>query len=351
MTPIESETKVDPAVLDPRALKRRTVLVALAILVGILLMALKFYAYRLTRSSAILSDALESIINVVASSFALVSILVASRPPDDCHPYGHGKIEFFSAGFEGALIIMAAFGVFKSSIPRLMDPAPLPHLNIGLLLLTGASVINLILGLGMIRSGKHSGSLTLVADGRHLLTDVYTSAGVVLGLVLVKVTGWLWLDGLIACLVGLNILVTGFSLLRQSFHGLMDAADRRVLIQLSDLLTRNRRANWLDIHQLRAWKSGDYTHIDMHLVLPRDCSLEQAHREAKIVEAIVVEYFAGRASALIHMDPCVEDDCPACRQDGCPLRKDSPAADIDAWSLGTFTARKDARWGQTQSKK
>ncbi len=328
----------------PRDLKRRAVLVGLAILVGILLMALKFYAYRLTHSSAILSDALESIINVVASSFALVSILVASRPPDENHPYGHGKIEFFSAGFEGALIIMAAIGIFKTGIPRLIEPAPLPHLNIGLLLLAGAGVVNLIMGVGLIRSGKHCGSLTLVADGRHLLTDVSTSIGVLLGLVLVKVTGWLWLDGLIACIVGLNILVTGFSLVGQSFHGLMDAADRRVLIQLSDLLTRNRRANWLDIHQLRAWKSGDHTHIDMHLVLPRDCSLDQAHREAKAVETIVVDYFGGRASALIHMDPCVEDDCPACRQNGCPLRQVGPAADIDEWSLDTFTARKDARW-------
>ena len=304
-------------------------------------MAVKFYAYRLTQSSAILSDALESIINVAASTFALGSILLAARPPDENHPYGHGKIEFFSAGFEGALIIVAAFGIFRAGIPRLFSPVPLENIHTGLALLIGASFINLVLGLGLIRVGKQTDSITLVADGKHLMTDVYTSVGVVTGLVLVKLTGWLWLDGLIACLVGLNILTTGFSLVRQSFHGLMDAADRQVLKHLSECLIEKRKRNWVDIHQLRAWKSGDHTHIDMHLVLPRDCSLEQAHREAEEVEKVVVEHFKGRASALIHMDPCADEDCPACKNENCHIRdNDNQNTSADNWSLDTFTAQK-----------
>ena len=306
-------------------------------------MAVKFYAYRLTRSSAILSDALESIINVVASAFAIGSIIMAAMPPDESHPYGHGKIEFFSAGFEGALIIVAAFGIFKTGIPRLLAPRPLPHLDAGLLILLGTSGVNLLLGFSLVRTGRRSGSITLVADGRHVLTDVYTSLGVVVGLFLVKLTGWLRLDGLVACLVGLNILMTGFALVRHAFHGLMDAADPAVLKGLSELLIRNRCNNWIDIHQLRVWKSGDHMHIDMHLVLPRDCSLEAAHNEAKKVEALVIEHFGGRASALIHMDACTEDDCPVCQSRICALRNESPVEGLE-WSLDTFTAHKGGEW-------
>lgn len=319
--------------------RRRLILIALSFLVGTLLMAVKFYAYRLTRSSAILSDAFESIINVVASAFAMGSIILAARPPDESHPYGHGKIEFFSAGFEGALIIMAACGIFITGVPRILAPQPLPHLETGLFLLLGTSGVNLILGLRLIREGRRSDSITLVADGKHLLTDVYTSGGVLLGLILVKVTGWLWLDGFLACLVGLNILLTGFALVRQSFHGLMDAADRTLLKRLSQLLIDNKHPNWVDVHQLRAWKSGDHIHIDLHLVLPRDCSLEEAHAEAKALETLVIDHFGGRASALIHMDPCVDGDCPICVRRDCDLRCKT-AGNALQWTLNTLTARK-----------
>jgi cation diffusion facilitator family transporter len=343
MPQIEPETIAESADMGSTDQRRRLALVSLSLLIGAFLMALKFYAYSLTHSSAILSDALESIINVVACTFALGSILLATRPPDESHPYGHGKIEFFSAGFEGALIIVAAFGIFKTGVPRLFDPAPLAHLNFGLVLLISASFINFFMGIGLIRVGRQTGSIILVADGKHLLTDVYTTVGVVLGLVLVKTTGWLWLDGLIACIVGLNILATGFSLVRQSFQGLMDAADKQILKGLSELLIKNRKTNWVDIHQLRAWKSGDHTHIDLHLVLPRDCSLEQAHAEAKEVENILIKHFKGRASALIHMDPCIDDDCPVCHENECRLRGRHVAAD-EQWSLSTITTRKSAQW-------
>lgn len=319
--------------------RRRLFYIGLSFAVGLTLMVVKFYAFHLTRSSAILSDALESIINVVASAFAIGSIIMAAIPPDESHPYGHGKIEFFSAGFEGALIIVAAFGIFKTGIARLLSPAPLPHLDAGLLILVATSIVNLILGLSLVRAGRQTDSITLVADGRHVLTDVYTSVGVVAGLLLVRWTGWLWLDGLVACLVGLNILITGFALVRQAFHGLMDAADPSVLKSLSDMLIQNRRANWIDIHQLRAWKAGDHTHIDMHLVLPRDCCLEAAHEEAKQVEALVIDHFGGRASALIHLDACIENDCPVCHSRMCRLR--SEAADAKRqWRLDTVTAHK-----------
>ena len=203
----------------------RYIAVGLSLSIGVALLAIKFYAAYLTGSSAILSDALESIINVVASTFALVSILWAARHPDETHPYGHGKIEFFAAGFEGALIILAAAGIFVQVWPRLFHPQALPRLEIGLLLIFFAALVNLVLSLGLIRTGRRTHSPTLVADGQHILTDVYTSLGVLVGLVLVWLTGWYWLDSAVACLVAVSILITGVKLVRQAFWGLMDTSE------------------------------------------------------------------------------------------------------------------------------
>ncbi len=284
--------------------KLRMTAIGISLSVSVVLMAVKFYTFHLTHSSAVLSDALESIINVVAAAFAVVSIWMAAQPPDSDHPYGHGKIEYFSAGFEGALIIFAAMGIFKTGISHLLMPKPLANLQAGLAILVAASAINLLLGIGLVRVGKKAESLTLIADGRHVLTDVYTSAGVVVGLFLVHWTGWLWLDGGIACLVGVNILLTGTRLVRQSFSALMDASDPHLLEEISRLLEKHRQGVWIDIHQLRAWRSGNFVHIDLHLVLPRDYLLDDAHAQAKALETLLIGHFGGNAGVLVHMDPC-----------------------------------------------
>lgn len=319
--------------------KKRLAWVGASLAVGTALMGVKFYAWWLTGSAAILSDALESIINVVAGGFALASVIMAARPPDASHPYGHGKIEFFSAGFEGALIIVAAAGIFYTGILQLLEPRALPNLNAGLLILLAAGLLNLILGLGLVRFGRKSDSLILVADGQHLLTDVVTSAGVLAGLLVVRLTGMLWLDGLVACLVGLNILVTGWRLVRQSFHGLMDAANPSILNDLARLLIRNRRVCWVDIHQLRAWKSGNHLHVDLHLVLPRDLQMEEAHREAKMLEHIIIDHYQGKASALIHMDPCIDGECPVCACQPCETRNASLERQAE-WTVESLTEHK-----------
>ena len=321
--------------------RTRLVAISLSFIIGAALMAIKFYAYRLTHSSAILSDALESIINVVASAFAMGSIIMAAKPPDTDHPYGHGKIEFFSAGFEGALIILAAIGIFKTGISHILSPHDLPHLQGGMLILVGASITNFILGTVLVRTGRKTDSITLIADGKHVLTDVYTSAGVFLGLLVVYFTGWNRLDGFIACLVGIHVLVTGSGLVRQSFRGLMDAANPELLNRVTNLIIENRRDHWIDIHQLRAWKSGDHIHIDLHMVLPNYFSLDEAHAEAKSLEQTIVEHFEGKASALIHMDPCVEPDCPICQNHQCQQRQE-PAEEQTAWSLESLTHNRDS---------
>jgi cation diffusion facilitator family transporter len=323
-------------------LKIRMTAICISLLVSIGLMAVKFYTFHLTQSSAVLSDALESIINVVAAAFAVVSIWMAAQPPDADHPYGHGKIEYFSAGFEGALIIFAAIGIFKTGISHLLTPKPLANLNEGLALLAAAAAVNLLLGIGLVRVGKKVQSLTLIADGQHVLTDVYTSVGVIAGLFLVRWTGALWLDGGIACLVGINILLTGTRLVRQSFSGLMDASDPQLLDTISRLLESHRKPLWIDVHQLRAWRSGNFVHIDLHLVLPRQYQLDEAHAEAKALEELLVRHFEGNAGVLVHMDPCEESECPACRQYRCDLRSRTPMG-TPAWDRQVLTVNKSNR--------
>lgn len=300
-----------------------------------MLMCAKFYAFHLTRSSAVFSDALESIINVVASAFALMSIVLAARPPDKNHPYGHGKVEYFSAGFEGALIIIAAIGIFKSGLAHILKPQPLPNLTDGLYILLGTGLINLILGLGLVRTGKKTHSLALTADGKHVLTDVITSAGVLLGLLLVHLTGLYWLDGAIACMVGFSILYTGIILIKESSAGLMDRAEPALLQEISSLLEKHRKDNWVGIHELRAFRSGSIVNVSLHLILPRGFSLSEAHLEAEEVEAIIEGYFEGRATVLVHLDPCSNPDCPVCRRYACELRG-SEKSDPTPWNVETL---------------
>lgn len=302
-------------------------------------MATKFYIYHLTGSSAILSDALESIINVVASAFAAVSIWVAAKPPDADHPYGHGKIEFFSAGFEGALIIIAAIGIFKTGIDHLLTPFELPHLGMGLFLLLATGLVNLLLGYFLVRIGRRTASLTLVADGKHVLTDVYTSMGVILGLGVVYLTGWFWLDGAIACIVGVNILVAGGKLVFHAFSGLMDSSDPDLLDEITTLLETHRCNHWIDIHQLRAWRSGNHVHMDFHLVLPRNYSLIETHNEIKAIESLISTHFNSRASVLVHTDPCEDPQCRICKRYECQLRTKS-CETSSAWTRDCLTRDK-----------
>jgi cation diffusion facilitator family transporter len=308
----------------------------LSLLIGAGLMAVKFYVYRLTGSSAVLSDALESIINVVASGFAIISIILSAMPPDEDHPYGHGKIEFFSAGFEGALIVLAALGIFRVGVGHLLAPRPLPQLDLGLLLLVAASGVNFLLGLGLMRVGRRTRSITLEADGRHVLTDVYTSAGVVGGLILVRWTDWYWMDGLVACLVGFHILFVGARLMRTSYKGLMDAADPEVLKQITAVILAHRQPSWIDIHKLRAWNAGPRIHVDLHLILPRDMKLVEAHREADALEQAILDEVPGADSVLVHLDPCQQEHCPICGRSRCSHRE-GLFRQTSSWTTRTLT--------------
>ena len=312
--------------------------IGFSLAVATLLMAVKFWAWHLTGSSAIFSDALESIINVVAGAFALASVWIAERPPDERHPYGHGKIEYFSAGFEGALIVLAALGIFYAGGRRMLQPQPIPHVEAGLWLILAAASVNALLGVLLLRIGRRTRSLTLEADGRHVLTDVYTSAGVLIGLLAVKATGRYWLDGLVACALGIQILVTGYRLMRQAISGLMDETDPALIDRLAERLEARRRPLWIDIHELRCRRAGRLVHVSMHLILPRDLSLEGAHEEAKHLERLVAVFFEDPVSIVVHMDPCLELDCAACLRNPCTMRIRPASLPRQAWNRGHLMA-------------
>jgi len=332
-----------------RILENRKAMI-IGLVVSICLMGVKFLAYAITSSSAILSDALESIINVVAGAFALFSVWLSEKPPDETHPYGHGKIEYFSAGFEGALIVLAAVGIFFEGITQFLSPRALPTLDKGLMLVLGAALVNLLLGFMLLRIGRRSGSLVLIADGQHILTDFYTSIGVVLGLFLVHATGWYRVDGIVACFVGVHIVYAGARLVRDAFSGLMNRSDPGLLQQICGLLETYRKTAWIDVHRLRVWRSGVRVHIDFHLILPRDISLAQAHEEVKELERIFGQHFRGKADVLIHLDPCEDPECPVCANEPCEFRNLGPSRQSDWRRMWTECVRERALDGSSTEK-
>jgi len=291
--------------------------IRMSFVAGIVILVCKFSAYFATNSTALLSDALESIINVVASAFAMWSIHLAKTPPDANHPYGHGKVEYFSALLEGVLIIIAAGCILYAAFPKIYAPDELTRLDYGLLISVVASVMNLALGLFLIKQGRLTNSITLVADGKHVLTDVYTTAGVLVGLGVVLLTNWLWMDGLIACIVAVNILWTGYGLVRESVKGLMNEADHSLVKEICSLLNENRRPEWISIHKLRAWRAGRFIHVDFHLVLPKQLSFEKAHDVVASLESLFEGKYDGVAEVMIRTDMCEADSCSVCQYDKC----------------------------------
>src|SRR5262245_56337981 len=236
-----------------------------SVIVSVVLLAAKYQGYLLTGSTAILSDALESIVNVVAAVFAVGGLVFAGRPADRNHPYGHGKIEFFSAVFEGGLIAFAAVLIIYEVVQSLLRGVSIRALEWGVAIVFGAGLVNLILGWYLIRTGRRHMSLTLVADGQHVLSDFWTSIGIVVGLLLVRLTGLAWLDPLVAAVVALNLMWTGFRLVRHAAGGLMDEEDPALLKRLLDVLGHHVGQGVIRVHHLRAIREGRFHHVDAHL--------------------------------------------------------------------------------------
>ncbi len=301
-------------------MRRRAITVSL--LVSLALLVAKFQAYRLTGSTAILSDALESIVNVVAAVFAIGALVFAGRPADRNHPYGHGKMEFLSAAFEGGLIAFAAVLIVYEVAQSLLYGASLRDLDLGLAVVLGAGLVNLALGAYLVRAGRRHDSLTLVADGRHVMADFYTSAGIVVGLLLVRVTGLDWLDPLVAAVVALNLLWTGLGLVRQAAAGLLDEEDPELLNRLLDVLQPRLGQGVIRVHHLRAIRAGRFHHVDAHLVVPEFWSVERSHELAEELAEQVVKDLGVEGEMTLHTDPCHRIYCRMCDLEDCPIRRD-----------------------------
>ncbi|MCW3082836.1 MAG: cation diffusion facilitator family transporter [Bacteroidetes bacterium] len=299
---------------------------------SIVLMVVKFAAYIITHSNAILTDALESIINVVAGGFALFSIYYAAQPKDENHPYGHGKIEYLAVGFEGGLVIIAGVAIVIRSVMGFFHPKVVESVDIGVYISLFAGTCNFFMGKYLVKKGNIHNSSLMIADGKHLLTDTVSSVGLVIGLTVIFFTKLYWLDNLIAILFGAYIFITGYQLIRESVNNLLDEADYVQLEKVVAILNKNRGEKWIDMHNLRVLKYGSHLHIDAHITLPWYDKLEQSHTEVTAVENLIKDKLEGEVEFFIHADPCLPISCPICSLKECPVRKAAFVKRLD-WTL------------------
>lgn len=286
-----------------------------------LLLVIKVTAYFLTGSVAILTDALESIVNVAAGFLGLYSLYLSARPRDANHPYGHGKIEFLSAGIEGSMIVVAGVLIVIEAIRNLLHPSPLLKLDTGMVLLALTAAINSAIGAWCVRTGKKNNSIALQASGKHLLSDTYTTAGILAGLALIYFTGLTWIDSAVALVLSAIIFYTGYNIVRTSLAGIMDEQDKELLTQLAKTLNENRKENWVDLHNMRIIKYGSALHLDCHLTVPWYLNVHQAHREIDDLALLVRKNFGDSLELFVHSDGCLEFSCRLCNKAHCPERK------------------------------
>lgn len=294
---------VDRGAPKPKvSMKRRAIYLSIG--AAITTIILKFTAYLLTDSVGLLSDAAESLVNLVGASAALVALIIAARPADQTHSYGHTKAEYLSSGLEGGLILVAAVAIAWAGIQRLMHPAPLESLGLGLGVSMAATLVNLVVARVLLRVGREEDSIALEADGKHLMTDVATSVGVIGGLGLVWVTGWLWLDPVVALLVAANIVREGGGLVKRSIDGLMDKAlpheEETVIRSILDGVIAGQ-AN-IRYHGLRTRKSGNLRFIDLHLLVPGEWTVRYSHEYCETIEKALSDRYKG-VKTLIHVEP------------------------------------------------
>lgn len=271
--------------------------------VGVAMLVGKVYAYRITGSAAILSDAAESVVHTLAVAFAAFSLSLSIKPPDESHPYGHDRISFFSAGIEGGMIVVAGLYIIYEAVEKWLQGLELQNLGTGALFVVAAGLINAALGGYLFWTGKRHGSLILTADAKHVLTDSLTSFGVVTGLVLTLSTRWLPFDPIVAILVALNILWSGGKLVRQSVGGLMDEGDPKVGKALHSILNEYTRANGLRYHELRHRCSGNTLWVEVHLLFPQGTVIEDAHWRATEIESAIKAGVDLPAVVTTHLEP------------------------------------------------
>lgn len=299
-------------------IQTRIVIVSVILLIG------KFAAFALTNSIGILTDALESIVNVVAGLISLWSIGIASKPKDTTHPFGHGKVEMISASIEGLLITGAGLFIIYQGVKRLLVPTEIQSLDTGIIIIAAAGIINYLLGWYSIRAGRKYNSIALESGGRHLQSDTYSSIGLVAGLILLLVTGIYWIDSVLAFIFGSIIIYAGISILRKTVSTLVDRADERVLEEMLACVNYDRRDNWVDVHNLKSINYGNSVFVTCDLTLPWYYTLSQCHDEAEFLRSALTCHFNDKVIISIHTDPCrPEIQCRHCKFHDCACREHS----------------------------
>ncbi|MDB5211170.1 MAG: cation transporter [Sediminibacterium sp.] len=299
----------------------------------------KIIAYQFTHSLAILTDALESIVNVIAGFIGLYSLYVAAKPRDLDHPYGHGKAEFVSAAIEGGLIVAAGVMIIYETVLNFVQESPLQKLDTGLWLIGITAVINFIAGAICLNIGKQNNSLALQASGKHLQIDTVSTLGIIAGLVVILLTKLYWLDKLIALGMSALIIYNGYKIIRASLAGIMDEADMKLLTQFITVLNENRRPNWIDLHNLRVIKYGALLHIDCHLTVPWYLNIHEAHLEIDELAKLIKKQFGDAIELFVHTDGCLPFSCTICTKNDCPVRQQPMKARLE-WTLQDIIANR-----------
>jgi len=306
------------------------------LIVGIILFAVKLSAWFLTGSVAIYSDAMESIVNVVSAFLGLYSLYLSTKPKDFNHPYGHGKIEFLSSAVEGILIAIAGIIIIIEATQSIFD-AHIPHqMDYGIALVAFSALCNSLLGVYALKKGKKNKSLALRSSGKHLLTDTYSTIGIIIGLILIYITKIAWLDSAVAIIFAFVILKTAYDIIKESVSGIMDEADETLIKEIVIFLQEKRIPNWIDLHNMRIIKYGSKLHMDVHMTLPYFLTVKEAHYEMENLDKLVNSYFGDRVELFIHTDPCQPFSCTICTKKDCELRQNSFKAQIE-WNIANVS--------------
>jgi len=282
----------------------------------------KLTAYFLTNSVGILTDALESTVNVVTGFLSLYSIYISLKPKDENHPFGHGKAEFLSASVEGFLIIIAGLIIIFEAVKRIFLPSAVEKLDIGIIIVAFSGLLNYLVGVYSIKVGKKNNSIALISGGKHLQSDTYSSIGLVIGLVLLYFTKLAWLDSAIALIFGTIIIITGYKILKETTSNLMDEADLKMIENFGVLFEKNRNENWIDIHNLKLVKYGNIYHINCDLVLPYYLNISKAHEEGEKLKQILTENYPEEILFNLHTDECFKLYCKNCKIKNCTERRE-----------------------------
>ncbi|MBN8537489.1 MAG: cation transporter [Deltaproteobacteria bacterium] len=323
--------QINPEVMRSNQLKIKAAKISL--FASFLVIALKITGYKVSGSTAIFSDALETLINILTAATALWVIKYVAQPKDENHPYGHGKAEFFSAAFEGGLILFAAITIMIESYRSFVAESKITDLNQGIFFVVIASLVNLAVSLYLRKIGKNEKSETLLASSSHIMSDVITTSGVVVGLILVKVTELFWLDPLLSFIISFHLVVEGIKIIRRSISGLTDELDDHSLNELSYAIQKNLQPGIINIHNLRSIRSGNFHHIDAHLIVPEFWNVALTHKITHEFEKNVVMDYPYDGEFAFHLDPCKADYCRFCNIEMCPIRVS------DFQSLSDFSAK------------